>query len=886
MKKFNVLLTCCIWLVMLWAPPLRAQYECTPLLYVSLAPDGTYTMFPEDLLVEGDLNGVTTQLSQSAFTCDDLGPNNVTLSIYENEDLIFECTSNVIIEDKVNPVANCVSSTTVELDASGQHIITFAEIDNGSFDACGTLSYTIQPLILDCDSDNPTLVTLGLTDGSGNTSSCTVAVNWEPYPDPNPNIACNALITVVLGLGQSQEITTDMVLEGGPYGCPFQYEMAVLENNIPRPEPVVTLADTNATSLIFQIQDLNTGNICWGEIDVNALTGCDPVFTICDTECHSAPLGDCNSGHSSEDHIEWPCDINITGDCSLENLTFSPAYLAANDLAAPEDIMPVIIDSACYTTATFYTDQVFIQTGFVDIQRTWAVIDWTTGSITEYVQHLFIDLETYSICDTQPWNTPIGDCPSGHTDTDGVEWPADITVESIFIHPEDLALNPDVDPMDVEPSVYTECTEIFVTYTDQVFVINDSTLSVERTWNVFDFLTELSWIYVQTITVHADANASMVCVTREAGDPIVGVELTPGVFNDETGCHSFENPEGIIVTPVKDSPLQEGVNLLDKILLMEHLLGIRVLSPYQIYAADLSQDGALSVIDVVLIDQLIAGTLLPNFDHNWKFFNRSNQLPFADISNPLQPYKFIGVKMGDIDNSYIPNAPLPLQEIDLTVTDEILNKKEEYNIPFYLGQNERVSGYTVRISSQNIPIDFQSVTAPSLPGFSMENNVTITPEEITINWIAPQDYLEFGVAIPMTTPLFTLQLKPQENGILSESLTLSSTHDNLLKPSDEDGALAFAFEWENVIISSVLNPGVAKALSFYPNPVKNEIRFNGFDAGAEGTVTIFDASGRIYQSDALTPSMQIENISEGMYYLKVDLKNGERYVAPMIKINP
>lgn len=885
MKKFNLILTSCIWLVMLWAPPLRAQFECTPLLYASLSNDGTYTLFPEDILTEGDPTGYTTQLTQSFFTCEDLGPNAVTLSIYEDEELIFECTSNVVVEDKVNPVANCNASANVSLDANGLHVITFAEVDNGSYDACGPFTFLITPLALNCQSDNPTMVTLQLIDDSGNSASCEVPVHWEPYPDPTPNLACNALITVVLGPGQSQEITMDMVLEGGPYGCPSQYEVEVRENNIPRPEPVVTLADTNAILSVI-ITDLNTGVQCWGEIDVVALTGCDPVFTICDTECHAAPTGDCDSGHTLDDHVEWPCDINIAGDCSLNDLSFTPEYLAANELAPAEDIQPWIIDSACYLTSTAYTDQIFIETGFIDIQRTWAVIHWSTGEIWEYDQHIYVDMEPFAICDTQPWNAPLGDCASGHSNTDGVEWPADITVESIFIYPEDLALNPEVDPMDVEPSIYTECTEVGATYADLVFVVNDSTLSVERTWTIFDFLTELSWTYVQTITVHADANASMVCVTREAGDPIVGVELIPGIMNDATGCHLFENPEGVIVTPVKDSPLQEGVNLLDKILMMEHLLGIRVLSPYQLYAADLSQDGFLSVLDVALMDQLINGTLNPAFDHNWKFYDRSTQLPSADISNPIQPYKFIGVKMGDIDNSYIPNAPLPLQEIDLTVTDEILNRKESYSIPFYLGQNERVSGFSLRIATENIPVEFQSVVAPALPGFSMETNVNITADEITINWIAPQEYLEYGVALPMTTPLFTLQLKPLENGILSQSLVLSESNDNLLKPTNEEGALAFAFEWENVIISSVLNPGSTQPLSFYPNPVKDEIRFNGFEPGAEGTVTIFDASGRVYQAETLAPAMQIENITEGMYYLKLELKNGERYVAPMIKINP
>ena len=886
MKKINLLLTFCIWLVMLWAPPLRAQYECTQLLYASLDNEGTFTLFPEDLLIVGGLQGVTAQLSQSFFTCDDLGANNVTLSIYQNEDLIFECTSNVVVEDKVSPVANCVSFATVELDANGQHIITFDEIDNGSYDACGPFSYTIQPLILDCNSENPTLVTMNLTDESGNTSSCSVAVNWEPYPDPTPNLACNALITVVLGPSQTQEITMEMVLEGGPYGCPFQYEVTVKENNIPRPEPVVTIADTNATLLIFEVKDLNTGVMCWGELDVVALAGCDPVFTICDTECHAAPTGDCNSGHTLDDHVEWPCDISIEGSCEITSLDVSPEDLLANGWAGYQDAYPEIIDSACFQVATAYSDVVYFDEGYVDIVRTWAIIDWMAVQVYEYPQHIIILMEVPYICDTLPWNTPIGDCDSGHTDMDNVEWPADITINSICYLPEDLAMNPEVHPNDVQPVTNTVCLEFFTTYTDVTTQINDTTLQIERTWTLVAPLFNEIWDYTQTITVNADVTGSNVCIMREGGEGIPGVELIPEVFTDASGCHLFENPEGITVTPVKDSPLQAGVNLLDKILLMEHVLGIRELSPYQFYAADLSQNGILSTLDVVMLDQIIAGTFVPTFDHNWKFFDRRTQLQFADISNPLLPYKFIGVKMGDIDNSFTFDEPLPLQDITLMITDEILNKKELYDVPFYLGQNERVVGFTIQLQSVQADIDFLEITAPNLPGFSMQQHVTITPGMVTINYIAPNEFIEYGITMPQGTPLFIAKIQPQLNGILSQSIALSGTHDNVLRPIDEINGLNFSFDWEDPIISSVFNPGAVKALSFYPNPVKDEIRFNGFEAGAEGTVTIFDASGRVFQAESLAPSMQIENIAEGMYYLKVELRNGERYVAPMVKINP
>ena len=417
-------------------------------------------------------------------------------------------------------------------------------------------------------------------------------------------------------------------------------------------------------------------------------------------------------------------------------------------------------------------------------------------------------------------------------------------------------------------------------------MLTDSTFQVERTWEILAFNTGQLWSYVQLITVNADTDASTVCTMREGGDAIPDVELITGVTTDETGCYSFENPDGIIVTPVKDSPLEAGVTLLDKILLLEYVLGIRTLSPYQMIAADLSQNGIISTLDAVYLDQIINGTFVPTFEHNWKFINRSTQLPYADISNPLNAYKFIGVKMGDIDNSFTFSSPLPLQEIDLNITDEILNKKEVYQVPFYLGENKRILGFSAQIKNDSANIDFLIVTAPLLPGFDMQSHVIITPGLVTINYIVPEDFLVTGVAIPAGSELFNIQLKPQVNTILSESLSLESSHTNILKPSNNEEALALTFGWEDLIISSVLNPGQANKLQFYPNPAADMIYVRGFKAEDQGIVNIMDAAGRILTSGPLQPSLNLNSLENGMYYMSVKLNSGEMYTAPLLKIKP
>ena len=64
------------------------------------------------------------------------------------------------------------------------------------------------------------------------------------------------------------------------------------------------------------------------------------------------------------------------------------------------------------------------------------------------------------------------------------------------------------------------------------------------------------------------------------------------------------------------------------------------------------------------------------------------------------------------------------------------------------------------------------------------------------------------------------------------------------------------------------------------------IYFRGFKAEDEGVVNIMDATGRILSSDPLQPSLNLNTLENGMYYMSVKLNSGEMYTAPLLKIKP
>ena len=136
----------------------------------------------------------STTIDIMDFTCADVGPNTVTLTVTDVNGNMSTCTTTVTVEDMVAPVANCAAPFTVQLDANGMASITVADIDNGSTDACGIASTTIDIMDFTCADVGPNTVTLTVTDVNGNVSTCTTVVTIEDVTAPV--IACPADISI------------------------------------------------------------------------------------------------------------------------------------------------------------------------------------------------------------------------------------------------------------------------------------------------------------------------------------------------------------------------------------------------------------------------------------------------------------------------------------------------------------------------------------------------------------------------------------------------------------------------------------------------------------------------------------------------------------------
>lgn len=113
----------------------------------------------------------------------------------------------LITEDRTPPTAIC-GSTTLILDASGTAILDPSDLNNGSTDDCGTLSFSASQNIFDCTNLGDNEVTLYVADDSLNTSTC--VANVTVIDNLPPELAANSSMNFTLD--NSGQVVIDATL--------------------------------------------------------------------------------------------------------------------------------------------------------------------------------------------------------------------------------------------------------------------------------------------------------------------------------------------------------------------------------------------------------------------------------------------------------------------------------------------------------------------------------------------------------------------------------------------------------------------------------------------------------------------------------------------------
>lgn len=116
------------------------------------------------------------ELDQTLFTCEDLGVNDVILTVDDIHGNSKSVATQVTIEDNLTPTA-VAQNITVELDENGFASITAMDADNGSTDNCPIDSRELTINEFTCEDIGEVEVTMTVRDASGNESEATFIAN-------------------------------------------------------------------------------------------------------------------------------------------------------------------------------------------------------------------------------------------------------------------------------------------------------------------------------------------------------------------------------------------------------------------------------------------------------------------------------------------------------------------------------------------------------------------------------------------------------------------------------------------------------------------------------------------------------------------------------------
>jgi len=249
-----------------------------------------------------------------AYTCADMGAHTVTLTVTDASGNTGTCTSVVTVTDAISPVAYC-QNISAALDATGNATVTAAQLNNGSTDNCGNLTFSPASLAYTCADVGARTVTLTVTDASGNTATCTSVVT---VTDAIPPVVSCQDITVFIGDANMVMLTPGQLTSGFTDNCsglPSFITSASLFTCTSLGPNVVTLTVTDASG---------NSSTCTSVVTVadnrNPWASCRNLTVALDGAGHATVTGDqINDGSVDDCGVLGPLGIapqTISFDCN------------------------------------------------------------------------------------------------------------------------------------------------------------------------------------------------------------------------------------------------------------------------------------------------------------------------------------------------------------------------------------------------------------------------------------------------------------------------------------------------------------------------------------------------------------------------------------------
>lgn len=366
----------------------------------------------------------------------------------------------------------------------------------------------------------------------------------------------------------------------------------------------------------------------------------------------------------------------------------------------------------------------------------------------------------------------------------------------------------------------------------------------------------------------------------------------PLVVNSKYTADNMLFGQSYEVIPKKDINPLNGVSTADLIMIQKHILGISKLNtPYKLIAADIDRSGDINSIDLLELRKLLLG-IDSKFNNNesWRFVDAG--FAFNDLStvlssgfnekysikdmNKSMQIDFIGVKIGDVNESGLPNELNTLQPrsnpkaISLIAHNQNVTSGDYVKLDFSSSEMLDYQGMQMAFLAEGLEV--KSIES----GWLSANTIHFYQEN---NLIRITAYQEASKRIPANTKMFSLVLKSTTQNRLSEIIQLKTNdllNSELYNTGLESRDIKLEWKQSNVKDQFAL-------LQNQPNPFVNTTTIKYFlPEASQVTGKIIDIHGRILletrmmaikgTNDWIIDHLQLPN--SGIYYYRIESPYG------------
>ncbi|MFT4668014.1 MAG: hypothetical protein ACI9XB_004991, partial [Gammaproteobacteria bacterium] len=333
--------------------------------------------------------------------------------------------------------------------------------------------------------------------------------------------------------------------------------------------------------------------------------------------------------------------------------------------------------------------------------------------------------------------------------------------------------------------------------------------------------------------------------------------------NGTFGYNSLNYGSNYTVAPKSNHDPLNGISTYDIVLMSRHILQVEALdSPYKIIAADVNKSGNVTTFDLVELRKMIL-LVDEEFENNksWRFVEAGYTFP--DPSNPFnvvfpeetfinglvegEEHNYVGIKIGDVNNTAIPNSLMAVESrtlgegITLLMDDVELEVGEEYEISVRAEDFDAITGFQFALDFDAAGLEFVDLSSAMLPRLGAQNFglTKVNEGRIVSSWNHSE-----ALSFDADAVLFTLRFKAKANVRLSEAFSMANHSISAEAYNRELDLLSLDLRFEGDV-----DPIYNNEYTLYqnqPNPFKTNTTI-GFELPAEtrATISFYDLSGRL-----------------------------------------